>query len=138
MDLLLFGCCTRFSCTIIKLYSQLAKITISSIHILRPIHSPPTGWTNWPINEVNISKLNWRQIIPCHNIHVYSVSILVSHIFFDIFHWVSKCFRLCFLIFSILILFTSINNNMFAFSYNTSGWAPRAWRSSVKKIEKIA
>ena len=60
MDILLLGCCTRFLYTLIKRSSQLAKIIVSPIHILSPL----TGWTNWPINDVHISNLNWRQIFP--------------------------------------------------------------------------
>ena len=50
IDILLLGCCTRFPCTLIKSCSQLAKITLPS----NPLPSPPTGWTNWPINEVHV------------------------------------------------------------------------------------
>ena len=59
IDILLLGCCNRFSCTLIKL----AKITIPSIH------SPPTVWMSTPINL--------RQIFPCQYIHVYTKSIFV-------------------------------------------------------------
>ena len=52
----------------ISMYSQLAKMTIPSIHPLYPIPSPSTGWTNWPINKVHIIKLNWRQIWSCQYI----------------------------------------------------------------------
>ena len=41
-----------------------------------PFPSPPTWWTNWPIRDVHISKLYWRQFPPCHNIHVYSITIV--------------------------------------------------------------
>ena len=68
MDILLLGCCTRFSCTLINLYSQMAKITICSYTHFTP--SPPTGWTNLPINEVYVNNLNWRQIFSCQYIHV--------------------------------------------------------------------
>ena len=39
-----------------------------------PISSTPTGWTNWPINDIHVSNLNWQQFPPCHYIHAYSVS----------------------------------------------------------------
>ena len=42
-----------------------------------PLHLIPSTPTNWPINEFNVNKLNWRQHIPCHNIHIiYSTSII--------------------------------------------------------------
>ena len=57
-----------------------AKITIPSIQPIYPIiPSPTTGRTNWPINKIHISKLNWRQIFPCQYIHhVYHISINIS------------------------------------------------------------
>ena len=61
-DTLLLGCCTRFLCILVKGCSQLAKIRITFIL------STPTGWTNWLINYVHISKLNWQQIFPCQYI----------------------------------------------------------------------
>ena len=36
---------------------------------LYPIPSPPTEWTNWPINNVHVSNLNWRQFFLCQNNH---------------------------------------------------------------------
>ena len=68
LDILLLGvgCFTRFSCTLIKYYSQLAKISISPIHTLYSNLSPHTRWTNWPINHVHVSNKIWRQIFPCH------------------------------------------------------------------------
>ena len=36
---------------------QLAKITILPSHLLYLIPSFPTGWTNWPINELHVSLL---------------------------------------------------------------------------------
>ena len=71
IDILILGCCTRFSCSLIKLYSYLAKITLPSIHPLYPVPYLPIRWTNWPINEVSISSLNWRQIFPCQYTHVF-------------------------------------------------------------------
>ena len=50
-----------------------AKIKTPLIHPLYPIPSAPTGWTNWPINEVFIRKHNWRQIFPCQYIHVFYI-----------------------------------------------------------------
>ena len=41
IDVLLLGCCTRFPCHLIMWCSQLAKITIFSIHLLYPLLSPP-------------------------------------------------------------------------------------------------
>ena len=66
-------CCTRFSCTWIKWYSQLAKIPITLF--THPF--PPIEWTNWPINEVHNSKLNWRQMFPCQFIQAYPISIIL-------------------------------------------------------------
>ena len=73
MDILLLGCCTRFSCTLKKWYSQLAKITIPSIHPLYPIPSPPNGWTNkWgPYYQSKLHKF-----FPL-NISTYSISIII-------------------------------------------------------------
>ena len=45
-----------------------------------PIPYSPTGWTNWPINDVHVSNLNWRQFYPCHNIQVYFKSIAATKI----------------------------------------------------------
>ena len=42
MDILLLGCCTRFSCTLITWCLLLAKN--NDTH-----PPPPSGWTNWPI-----------------------------------------------------------------------------------------
>ena len=39
------------------------------------IHSPPTGWKNWPINKYHISNLNWRQSFPCQYNHVFQVPL---------------------------------------------------------------
>ena len=43
IDLLLPGCCNRFSCSLKKLCSQLAKIKITTIHPLSP-HTIPSFW----------------------------------------------------------------------------------------------
>ena len=37
------------------------------------------GWTNWQINEFLVSKLNQRQFLPFHIIHVNSTSINLDH-----------------------------------------------------------
>ena len=60
MDMSLPLSYTRFSCSLIKWNTQLAKITIPPFHPLYPIASPLTGWTNWPKKELHDSKLNWR------------------------------------------------------------------------------
>ena len=68
IDLLLLGSWTRLSCSrvlTIKWNLYLAKIMIHS--------SPPTGWTNWSISDVQVSNLNWRQSFPCYDIHLYSI-----------------------------------------------------------------
>ena len=75
MDILLLGSYTRFSCFLIKRNMLRAKITILRFYTLYHIPSPPTGWTNWPINGLDVSNLNWQQFSPCHNIHIYSTSI---------------------------------------------------------------
>ena len=72
---MLLGCCIRFSCILIKWYLQLARITIPPIKPLYPIFSPPSGWTNWTISEVNFSKLNWRHF-NLQYIHTYLTSIV--------------------------------------------------------------
>ena len=60
MDILLLGCYTRFSCSLIKKHPQRAKIPIHPF-----IPTPPLiGWTNWPINEFHVRNLNWRQFSP--------------------------------------------------------------------------
>ena len=56
----------------IIMYSSKVKL-VPSKNNDPPIRFPPTGWTNWPIN--------WRQFIPCHNIHVYSTSNILWYIF---------------------------------------------------------
>ena len=68
-------CYNAWTCYI----SQLAKMTI--------LPSPPTGWRNWPLNEVHISHLNWRQIFPCHNIHVYPISIYMIYLGSGTMQW---------------------------------------------------
>ena len=77
-DLLLLGCCTKFSYTLIKLFSHLAKITLHPTNPLYPIPFFPTELTNWAINEVNFRKLNWRQIFFCQYNHVYPISIIIN------------------------------------------------------------
>ena len=57
MSLLLVASYTRLSWNLL-----LANIT-TPLELLYPILFPITGWTNWPINEFHISKLNWRQFI---------------------------------------------------------------------------
>ena len=64
MDLLLLGSYTRISCTLIKWNLQLAKITIPPIRPIYPISSPSTKGTNWPINNVHVSNLNWLNFSP--------------------------------------------------------------------------
>ena len=41
-----------------KWNSKRAKITTHPLSF--PIPSPPTGWTNQPIDEFRVSKINWR------------------------------------------------------------------------------
>ena len=72
MDLLLLACYTRFSCSLIKTNSQLAKNNIHPIY-LNP--SPFIELTKWPINTPHVSNLNWRLFPLCPNIHVYYTSI---------------------------------------------------------------
>ena len=76
MDLLSLGSYTRLSCTLIKVNLLLAKLTISPNYPIYRIPYTPSGWTNWPINDVHDSNLNWRQFLLCHNIHVYFTSII--------------------------------------------------------------
>ena len=63
MDILKFGCCSIFSCSLIKRNSWRAKITIFTSN---PFTPPPltTGWTNWTIKELHVSNLNWRLFFP--------------------------------------------------------------------------
>ena len=70
---LLLGCCTRFSCNLIKWCQQLAKMTVPPFHSLYPIPSSPTGWTNWSIIDVYISKLNWGRIFPSLCIQLFYI-----------------------------------------------------------------
>ena len=58
----------------------LAKITILPSIPLYTISSSCTGWTNWPIFDVH---LNWRQFFPCHDIHLYSISIINTQAWSD-------------------------------------------------------
>ena len=37
--------------------------------------SIPSGGKYWPINGDHSCTLNWRQNIPCHNIHVYHIHL---------------------------------------------------------------
>ena len=32
---------------------------------------------NWPMNNVQVSNLNWRQFFTCHDNHVYFISIVI-------------------------------------------------------------
>ena len=50
IDILLLGCCTRFSWTLIKWYSQLAEIMILAWY-------PSNEWTAWPIYEVHVRNM---------------------------------------------------------------------------------
>ena len=43
------------------------------IHTRYPIFPPPTWELNWAINKDHCSYLKWRQIYPCHNIHVFYI-----------------------------------------------------------------
>ncbi len=74
MDIFLLGSYTKVSYSLIKWNSQRAEITILPIHPPYPI---PYEWTNLPINEFHVFNLNWQQFFPCHNIHLYSASIIV-------------------------------------------------------------
>ena len=42
----------------------------SSIPFTSSHHLPYYWTTNWQINYVHVSNLNWRKFLPCHNIHV--------------------------------------------------------------------
>ena len=88
MDIILIGCCIRFSCTLLKWCLQLANITPSP-PTLYHIPSSPTGWMNWLINKVHIS-MNWLQIFLCQYIHVYPISIRKT-ILISIFSDHTKC-----------------------------------------------
>ena len=74
MDLLLHGSYTRLSCNHKGKLVELAKITI---HPLYPHTLSPPGWTNWPISGVYVNNLNGQEFFPCHNIHVYFISIIL-------------------------------------------------------------
>ena len=54
------------SCLFIHLYYRSVGITIFPTS-----PPPPTGWTNWPINERENSNLIWPQFFPYDDIHVY-------------------------------------------------------------------
>ena len=89
MDILLLGCCTRFLFTLIKLYSQLANITIPLIQPLYHISSSITEWTNCLM--IKVHDLNWRQIFPWQYIHVFYIhysgcSTLSSPIHYCLFY----------------------------------------------------
>ena len=66
----------NLSCSLIKSNLQRAKITIRPFHHIYSILYPPARWTNWPMNEYHVSKLNWRQFSPCHNRQVNPTSII--------------------------------------------------------------
>ena len=74
--ILLLGCYTRLSGTLIKKNLWMAKIMISNIYLHYRIPSQPTRWTNWPINYVHVSNINYRQFFPCHKTNVYSIFII--------------------------------------------------------------
>ena len=78
-NILLLGCCKRYSCTLIKWYSLLSKITIPSIHQLYPIPSSDLRVAYWLISEDYISNLNWRQEFLCHNIHVFYIHLPIGY-----------------------------------------------------------
>ena len=80
IHILLLGCYTRFSFTLIKWCWQLAKITILLIQPLYPIPLLPIELTNWPINEVHIRRINLLQIFPCQYIQEYPISIVLSEV----------------------------------------------------------
>ena len=77
----MIGSYTRLSCTLIKWNLKLAKIGSPQIQPFYPIPLPPTEQTNWPINDVHVSNLNWWQFSPCHTIHVYSISYIHLYIY---------------------------------------------------------
>ena len=81
MDLLLLGCYTRFSGSLIKWNTQWAKITISPIQTpIHPTPIPSTGCSNWPIIGVHFSKLIWQQIFPCQYIisYIYLCNLMLD------------------------------------------------------------
>ena len=45
------------------------------IEIGKTLALPYTLHSFWPTNEIYISNLNWRQLFPCPNIHVYYIHI---------------------------------------------------------------
>ena len=79
LDILSLGCYTRFLCILTESCLQLAKITIFSIHLLYSIPSSFTECTNWPIDEVHISKPNWQQLSPV-NISTYILYPFLFHV----------------------------------------------------------
>ena len=72
LDTFLLGYCTKFS------FTQINEAR-SWLKWLYPPFTPFAQFppTNWPI-EVNIIKLNWRQIFVCQYIHVYTISIIIK------------------------------------------------------------
>ena len=58
---------------------QLHKLPPSKLH-----PTPLTGWTNWPLNDVYISKLIWWQFLLCQCINVYPLTIKNTIIYSDL------------------------------------------------------
>ena len=75
--LLLLGCYTRFSRSLIKWNSQEVKIRIPLIHLL----PHPSYWMNELIKnlikEFHVNNLNWWQFFPCNIILTYILNPLV-------------------------------------------------------------
>ena len=63
------------------------------IHPFYPIPSPQTGWTNWSIIEVHISKHNWRQSFPCYDILYPLLLYYQSYINFHIWPQDFPCYN---------------------------------------------
>ena len=75
-DILLHGCCTRFSCTLIKRCSQLAKLMIP----------PPYHYTPFPpllLDLINKRGTYYQAKLTttfsCQYIHLYPISIYYIH-----------------------------------------------------------
>ena len=87
-DILLLGSYTRFSCSQIKWNTQRAKKKTPLFNPLYPISSSRTGWTNWPINELDenmLARLNYdnfsSRIFYIIYAHTPCLSTLISRSF---------------------------------------------------------
>ena len=111
LDILLLGCYTRFSCSVIKWNSQKTKLTISPIYPFYPCLSPHNGWTNWLINEFHVRNDNFScVIISRYNFISFVVMLLIIHMFPCLFiHYLVSSFLVAKLLYNLRCLFVLLS-----------------------------